>query len=446
MATRFNLFAQPPFGDPAARPEVVVVSSPRGTVGPGPSDHRMYVVDPVGKRLPYGLNHGPFGTPFVYLPPWTGLALAPALPDENGHFDYLRPGMPGFEAAHLFGAVRFTLDVWERYLGGPLPWHFAGRFDRLELSLLGDWDNAQYGYGFLEAGSHVEPDGAVLPFSLNFDVIAHEVGHAIVYAVVGLPDPDAEYPEYLGFQESAADCISLIAAMHFPSVLEEVLESTSGNLYRFNRIARISEFSHTRQMRMASNDRTMADFARGWSDEHDLSQPLTGAIFDTLVDLFHEGLVAEGLITPEIEDLADRAEDDARLRPILQEEFDRAFALAPARFLAALEDARDLLGHMLAAVLVALRADWLDYGAIARLLLAIDQHEHGGALSRIIARNFDRRLIGRVTPGPRLAAPGRHSHTHSSRTLLPEDQLLMPRMSYRERIDSIAARPAQPYA
>lgn len=393
----------------------------------------MYVVDPVGKRLPYGLNHGPLGTPFVYLPPWTGPALAPALPDENGHFDYLRPGMPGFEAAHLFGAVRFTLDVWERYLGGPFPWHFAGGFDRLELSLLGDWNNAQYGYGFLEAGSQVEPDGAVLPFSLNFDVIAHEVGHAIVYAVVGLPDPDAEYPEYLGFQESAADCVSLIAAMHFPSVLEEVLESTSGNLYRFNRIARISEFSHTRQMRMASNDRTMADFVHGWSDEHDLSEPLTGAVFDTLVDLFHEGLVAEGLMTPHVEELADRAEDEPRLRPLLQREFDLAFAREPAAFRCALGDARDLMGHFLVAVMREISAEWLDYGDVLRLLLAIDERENDGVFSRIIARNFGRRMIGQLSPGPRRNATRRHSHTHSSRTLVPEDVLAMPSMSYRER-------------
>ncbi|TGW05938.1 hypothetical protein EN788_44815, partial [Mesorhizobium sp. M2D.F.Ca.ET.145.01.1.1] len=61
MGTRFRLFVQPPFEDPTSSPEIIAVSSPRGSVGPGPSDDRMYVVEPVGKTRPYGVNHGPLG-------------------------------------------------------------------------------------------------------------------------------------------------------------------------------------------------------------------------------------------------------------------------------------------------------------------------------------------------------------------------------------------------
>ena len=71
------------------------------------------------------------------------------MPGADGHFDHLRPGDPGFEAAHLFGAVRFTLDVWEGYLGHPIAWHFTDHFDRLELSMVEDWANAHMGYGYI---------------------------------------------------------------------------------------------------------------------------------------------------------------------------------------------------------------------------------------------------------------------------------------------------------
>lgn len=434
MGSRFKLFVQPPFEDARITPEVVTVSSPLGSLAAGPSDSRMYVVEPVGKLRPYGTNQGPLGTPFIYLPPWTKKVLAPAIPDAAGNFDHYEPGMPGFEAAHVFGAVRFTLDVWEGYLGQPLVWHFRDHYDRLEISLLPDWDNAQYGYGFLEIGSQFEASGRILPFSLDFDVIAHEVGHAIIYSMIGVPDRGTEYPEYIGFQESLSDCVSLIAAMHFPSVIDNVLEETQGNLYRPNRLARISEFSPHRQLRLANNTRTMAEFVVSWKNEHELSQPLTGAIFDILVDIFHEFLVARGLISAELENMADIAENDASAEGPFQEAFDRAYGRHPQGFRAALLDARDVVGNYLAETLWTLGADFLDYGDVARRLLTADEMETGGTFANIISRNFQRRDIGRLHAGRRRTGSEHQGHLHSGRTVLPGDGVLLPKMSYRETI------------
>lgn len=433
MTTRFKLFVQPPFEDAWPTPEIVTVSSHGGSVGSGPSDALMYVVEPVGKSHPYGVRRGPLGTPFIYLPPWQRKILEPAAPDESGNFDYYQPSMPGFEAAHAFGCVRFTLDVWERYLGQPLVWHFRDHFDRLEISILPDWNNAQYGYGYLELGSQFEEDGRVLPFSLDFDIIAHEVGHAIIYSILGLPGIGAEYPEYLGFQEAFADCASLIAAMHFPSVVENVLGETRGNLYVANHLSRLSEFSPHRQIRSANNKRTMAEFVHGWKDEHELSQPLTGAIFDILVDIFHESLVARDLISPDTENLADIAEVDPTAEAALQEVFDRDFARNAEGFYEALIEARDVVGTYLAETLQALAPDFLDYGDVAETMLAVDRVESGGDFSRIIDRNFGRRGIGRLRAGPHMDGRSYHGHSHSARTLLPQDSRKLPKMSYRER-------------
>jgi hypothetical protein len=394
----------------------------------------MFVLEPVGKTRPYGVNRGPLGTPYIYLPPWTGKILEPAAPDGYGNFDHLQPWMSGFEAAHVFGCVRFTLDVWERYLGQPIVWHFHDHFDRLQISILPQWDNAQYGYGFLEVGSQFEKDGRVLPFSLDFDVIAHEVGHAIIFSVLGVPRPEAEYPEYLGFQEAFSDCVSLIAAMHFPSVIENVLMETNGNLHRANRLSRFSEFSPHRQIRSANNKRTMDEFARGWKDEHELSQPLTGALFDILVDIFHESLVARGLISRTVEDLADIAEFDPAAEGPVQHAFDRAFARNADGFVEALLEARDIVGRYLAETLWALAPDFLDYGDVARAILAIDRDESGGQFARIISRNFRQRAIGELHAGAHLKGGEHRSHVHSARILLPMDHLELPKMSYREKV------------
>jgi hypothetical protein len=381
----------------------------------------MFVIEPVGKKWPYGINRAPLGTPFIYMPQWTGRSLPPALPDKYGNFDYLTPGMPGFEAAHAFGCARFTLDIWENYLGEPLQWHFRDDFNRLEIAILPQWDNAQFGYGFLEIGSQFEPDGRVLPFTLDFDVIAHEVGHAFIYSILGVPEDGSELPEYEGFQEAFSDCVSLIAAMHFPSVIDEVLDETRGNLYLSNRIARFSEFPGQRQIRTANNVHTMYEFADGYKNEHELSQPLTGAIFDILADIFQESLVERGLITPEVEELAEIVEFGGEDTGEVQGAFDLAYAENTDGFVEALRDARDTMGTYLAEMLWDLDPDFLDYGDVANSLLAVDRRATGGRYRDIIDHNFERRGIGILHAGPRFTPKRRHSQPSR-----------LPRMSYRE--------------
>ena len=245
-------------------------------------------------------------------------------PDDAGHFDYLEPGTPEFEAAHAFGCIRFALDVWEGYFGRRIPWHFQGDLERLEIALLPDYDNAQAGYGFLELGSYFTADDE-LPFTLNFDIIAHEVGHLVILSEVGVPDFDTIESEYFGFHEGAADLVALIASAHFDSVLDPLLEQTAGNLYVLNRLNRIGELSDNKQIRMASNDVHLSTFADGWTDEHDLSLPLTGAMFDILVDIFHELLVARRLISPQVEELADVVEQRPEYEPVIQALFEETF-------------------------------------------------------------------------------------------------------------------------
>src|SRR5215472_11812021 len=128
----------------------------------------MHVIHPVGKQRPYGINLTPYGSPYLYLPPWHGLVRTPAQPSPSGHFDHLEPGTPEFEAAHVYGGVRWTLDVWEGYFGGPIDWYFRRDYDELEISLLDGLDNAAGGYGFLEVGAGLPAAGELLPFSLNF--------------------------------------------------------------------------------------------------------------------------------------------------------------------------------------------------------------------------------------------------------------------------------------
>jgi len=380
----------------------------------------MYVVDPIGKKMAYGLAETARGDPLYLLPPWPGDFFPPALPSRDGHFDHLEPEDPEFEAAHLFGCVRFTLDVWEKYFGHPIAWHFAGDLDRLELVIQRNLrENAFMGYGFLEVGFHETQDGDAEPFSLNFDVVAHEVGHCIVYSVVGVPDPGEASAEYYGFHESAADMTALIAALHFDSVIDDLLETSHGNLYTRNLVNRIAELSGNGQIRMAANPMSMLDFVSGWRDEHALAQPLTGAMFDIFVDLFHEELVARGLITADQEDLSDQLEDSPDYFRVIQPIFDEAYAAAPEDFRDALVASRDELGMLLAETWRRLGPDDLSYATVGDALRLVDETITGGRWRSIIDVNLSRRSIGAARAGPRLEPPGPRSHFDLPRVFVP---------------------------
>jgi hypothetical protein len=431
--TRFRLFPQPPFGAAPSEPETVWLSPGAGSVGPGPSDDRMYVIDPIGKQRAYGLNFTPYGRPYLYEPPWWGATRPPTRPGRDGHFDHLPTGTPEFEAAHAYGAARFALDVWQRYFGRTIAWHFAPDHDRLEVSLLRDLDNATAGYGFMELGSSFIGEGGGQPFSLSFDTIAHEFGHLIIYSEVGLPAENAIEGEYFGFHESAADLVALVAVLHFGSVVDRLLEMTSGNLYTFNELNRFAELSENEQIRIAGNGRRLYEFEAGWSDEHDLSEPLTGAMFDIFVDIFHEQLLERRLITPDVEDLFDRLERSPGYADRIQALFDEAFPRARDAFKDALLAARDYLGAALAMTWQRLLPDSLNYVDVGEALLAADRRLSGSRYRRAILNNLTWRGIGLVQVGPRLAPPSGASHAFSTRTLAPERHEAMCPLSYRER-------------
>ena len=430
---RFRLFPKPPYAHPEWPPETVCVSEPPGSIGAGPADDRMRLVNPIDKRFGYGVNRGPLGTPRLDLPPFRGLIHSPVRPDAEGHFDKIPLGAPEFAEAHVFGTVRFVLDVWERYFGRPIEWHFARDYRQLEIVIAPRIDNAYAGYGFMEVGAHPRPDGTVVPYALNFDVMAHELGHLIIYSTIGLPSPNAARGEYYGFHESAADTTALIASLHFESLIARLLEETRGNLYTFNELDRFAELSPHDQIRLASNDVKLSEFSAGWEDEHALSQPLTGAFFDIVVDIFQELLVERGLVPRDVAEATRNVRSEPALATSVQAVFDAAYEGRYEGFRAALIGARDYMGAALAETWKRLKADDFAYLDVALILVEVDRLMSGGRFRRALIESFDWREIGRATVGPRLKPPDARSHTHSARTITPEAAQVLPRMSYRER-------------
>lgn len=387
--TRFRLYPQAPLPTAQWDLETVWVSPPAGSVGPGPEDHRMYVVDAIAKGGPYVDD----------LPPYRGASYPPVKHDPHGHFDHLEPGTRPFMAAHAYGVIRFALDVWERYLGGEIPWHFAQDLRRLEIIPVVDWDNAQCGYGFIETGFARLGGVASHPFCLDFDVVAHELGHAILYSLLGVPPPTQVTAHYLAFHESAADCAAMIAVLHFDSVVDHLLRTSHGNLYLPNELNRIGELSATEQLRIASNTLTLADVPDlrtpaamlSHREIHQIGLPLTGAVFDTLVEVFQHTLVEQRFISRGLDELS-RAEEGSAPIEAVQAGFDNAYVGAHDVFKAALLDARDYVGGLLAGTWRRLSWD-LTFGTVAAALLETDAKLTAGGGRNLIIDNLARRGI-----------------------------------------------------
>jgi hypothetical protein len=371
--TRFRLF--PEYAAGYLEPETVVLSPRAGTISAGPSDASMYVANAVLKTEPYD--------PPDYMPPYRGAVYPAAFPSPDGNFDHIPVDSEQFLAAHLYGCIRFTLDVWERFLGRRIRWWHADFLPQLELIPLVRWRNAHSGPGFIEMGEMPDRTGALQLFCLNYDVVGHETGHAILFAQIGVPPPDGVTSEYLALQESFSDLIGMIGAMEFRSVAWRLLRQTNGNLYVLNLVSRLGELSDREQVRIASNTRTMDDLAGlrlmadgSWFDplgqnrnQHHLAEPLTGAIFDCMVEIYQDFLVSRGYIRPD---------DDARgwTRDEVAASFDevhrmtgRAFAQFEVGFVAALDDARDVVGQCMAHVMLTVRPETVSFNIVAARFL-----------------------------------------------------------------------------
>lgn len=389
---RFLLFPQPPVVTGETQPEVVRVSLPPGSVRPGPSDDRMYVRDAVDKQAFYE---------YPYLPPYEGKRHPEVMPSADGHFDHLEPGTHEFEAAHLYGTVRRVLDIWETYFGQRLDWHFAEDYERLELVPWLEWDNAHSGYGFIEMGYQQTADVGRMPMSLNFDVIAHELGHTMLYSVVGTAPEEARTPFLAGFHESSSDLVAIVAALHFDSIVDLLLERTRGNLYVRNLLNRFGEISATEQIRLAGNRLRMSDVpdvtapveSLSHVELHQVGEPLTGAIFDILVEVFQQLLVDRGLISRSLDALSRRDELGPTAHDEVQPLFDAAYALDPSGFKGALVDARDYLGALLARTWSRLDVD-LTFVEVGQELLRGDLELTGGHFQPEILDSLVWREIG----------------------------------------------------
>jgi hypothetical protein len=224
-------------------------------------------------------------------------------------------------------------------------------------------------------------------------VLAHELGHSIIFAEVGVPAAKSSLTsDYLGFHESAGDLVAIISGLHFDTVMDHLLEQTHGNLFTVNELDRVGELSDSREIRVAFNSYRMSDVGE---EPHRRSLPLTGGIFDVMVEVFQKKLVDMKLIP---QTLAEDSTQGLTGGGADTDEIRRAFEAAYCggdgnAFKWALLQARDYVGTLLTCAWSGLDPDFLTYHEILRELLRADRKVAAGAHQETIRSCFAWREI-----------------------------------------------------
>lgn len=320
-------------------------------------------------------------------------------PSRGGHFDHLEPGTRAFGAAAAFAIVHRVITIWEHYFERPLPWFFRDTYRQLELIPHIRTEMAWSGEGFIELGFSNFPDMADA-WCENFDAVAHETGHLILKGVIGNPVEDKKTLVYRAHEEASADLIALVAALHFDSFVDYLLDQTKGWLFSRNVLSRIGEHPRRKgepggatETWLAFNEQTLLTVQSAWAgyDPHTYSLPFSGAVYDVFVELYERKLVAAGVIP---EELARRSHHSPeRQVPELEREYRPHFERHRAAFKQALLDARDDFARMMARAWTAARVSGFSYEQAAANVAEADAELFRGKYAEIIGAAFVARGI-----------------------------------------------------
>jgi hypothetical protein len=212
-----TVLAQDPSVIDDGGPVRAAISVPAGRLQRGPRGHRLHVVDVnVGTNAasPPVVLHTE--GPWVYRDRWSA----------KEHPDATTLGAQReFRAQNVYAVAAHTLALFEQHLGRPIPWHsgfpqlYLVPRARLEANAFYSREHNAVLFGWLP-GLGGRP---ALHTALSYDVIAHEVSHAVLdglrprFTEPGLPDQ-------LAFHEALADLVAMLSVIDLEGVAQHLLD------------------------------------------------------------------------------------------------------------------------------------------------------------------------------------------------------------------------------
>ncbi len=224
--------------------------------------------------------------------------------DQGVKLDRKQFDNPRFHQVNVWAILQRALRFFEEPLGlgRRIPWAFEGN-RLLVVPHAGYGQNAYYDrqskslqfYYFERGGRRIQT-------CLSTDVIHHEFGHAVLDGVRPLLHESAAI-ETAAFHEFLGDLTAVLLALRNNAFRNKLVEKSKGDLAAAEHLSAIAqEFGREVQdkpyLRSAANKLTMADLA-GTSSPHELSQVMTGAMFDILLALSAHYVGERGMTAPE---------------------------------------------------------------------------------------------------------------------------------------------------
>jgi len=204
-----------------------------------------------------------------------------------------------FKALSVFTTAMIAVQTFENKnaIGRPIPWHSPGALtvryniesksefpfysrDDLEVKLFHIKGKSKYGKKY-------DVDTAFSP-----DIISHEVAHAVLDGLA--PNLlDSNFVESLAIHESVADLTAFNAAMRNNDLRKHIMNEAKDDLRKAydaiqiaeeaGRVSGIIDGHQSHFLRTLDNKMILGGVANNYSP-HDVSQVLTGLIFDTICD------------------------------------------------------------------------------------------------------------------------------------------------------------------
>jgi hypothetical protein len=219
-----TVLAQDPSVADGGLPLTAPIPVPADRLQRGPRNHRFHVVDVgVGTNRagdPVKLHDE---DPWTYTDRWAAPEMAARLPGDRE-----------FRAQNVFAVAAHTLALFERHLGRPIPWQSGWPHLYLlpEAKLEGNASYSRTHSGVLFGWLPQVGELPAVYTSLSYDVIAHEVSHAILdglrprYIEPGLPYQRA-------FHEALADLVALFSVFDLKGVAEKLLDPSGKGTITF---------------------------------------------------------------------------------------------------------------------------------------------------------------------------------------------------------------------
>ncbi len=260
-------------------------------LGHGPTSSRFAVVD-------YNGDSGALETPAQWDP------TADRFVDRDGQpLVPTSAASPQFHQLNTWALVQHALEYFEdaAALGRPIPWAFEGN-RLIVVPHAGYGANAYYdrdskSLQFYYTGS---PEAPVYT-CLSADVVRHEFGHALLDGIRPLLY-DSIHPQTGAFHEYVGDATAILIALSHKPLRDRLAAASGGNLAKAESLKAIAEqFGQAVQgqpyLRRADNKKRLVDLA-GETSVHELSEVLTGAMFDILVKCGERDRKNSGARTP----------------------------------------------------------------------------------------------------------------------------------------------------